>query len=487
MSRHVPPHRWADLDDGRLSARAAARADRHARECAACAAARERVRAARAELRAVAADEPPALRWDTIRAQVYWTLAQERRAGAPARRRLPMGAVAAGAVAVAAAAAIALRWPTREPPRPPARAHATAAPPAAGGARLPPAPDAAPDQPPAPPVRGVVTLAEGDVTAGGAPLAFDELVGAGARLATGTGRLVVQFDADSVIALGPRTVVDVVAFDAAQVRLRVAGQVDIEVSRRAPGQRFVVEAGVRRIEVRGTAFRVVHRAGRLRVACTHGRVAVVDGSAATEVPAGHVIDVLDDLAAAGAARPLADREVARLRRALDVPRIPHWRSAEAALVDTARVDVPDAAARVDGIAVAPAAAVRVPPGRHQVAVGRRARWLDVRAGERALARVEDAARERRSAARAAQVDRALRRERARLARCARPLVSHGIAGGSFVTVELGINRDGSQGYLNVIDGNVPRSVAECVRDVVDAIAFPAGRPARVVQRISLAP
>ena len=65
-------------------------------------------------------------------------------------------------------------------------------------------------------------------------------------------------------------------FDARAVELVLGerGRIDIEVSHRAAEQRFVVRAGPRTVEVRGTAFRVERDGARVAVACEHGRVAV---------------------------------------------------------------------------------------------------------------------------------------------------------------------------------------------------------------------
>src|SRR5690606_32534442 len=73
------------------------------------------------------------------------------------------------------------------------------------------------------------------------------------------------------------------------IELHVQGEVSVEVSHRAAGQRFVVVAGERVVEVRGTAFEVAHEDGHVEVRCRHGLVEVrdaADGGATVEIAAG---------------------------------------------------------------------------------------------------------------------------------------------------------------------------------------------------------
>jgi hypothetical protein len=50
---------------------------------------------------------------------------------------------------------------------------------------------------------------------------------------------------------------------------------------------------------------------------------------------------------------------------------------------------------------------------------------------------------------------------------------------------LSVGRDGTVGYLNITDTDLPAEIAECVRAVVVNVRFPSGPIAVVAQRISL--
>jgi len=159
--------------------------------------------------------------------------------------------------------------------------------------------------------------------------------------------------------------------------------------------------------------------------------------------------------------------------------LPAWEDARMALDNSARLDVeapPAVAVDVDGIRVGQGAlAVRLAPGRHHVErAGAKGMWVDVDAGSQALAALTKVPRVRRHSARTPQLEAELRKRERQLRRCARTLSVHGIAGGSFVTLEIGVNRDGSQGYLNIVDSNVPAATARCVRSIVDGITLPRG-------------
>jgi hypothetical protein len=471
MSRHVRAHRWADAEAGRLSADQLARAEAHARDCDACARGRERVRAAREAMASIATDEPEDVRWDEIGAQIYWTTSSERRtrgAGLRAWRPLALVGVTA-AVAAGIVGYLALRGDEAEP--------VALEMPGVAPEPAPVAPEAVPL--PAESVQGVVTVAQGEVTLDGKPLELDRAVGAGHILATGAhGRVFVQFDDDSVFALGANTTLELTAFDSRRVQLDVRGTIDVQLSHRSPEQRFAVGAGERDVVVRGTVFRVVHGGEALEVACTRGRVSVVQGDDSTDVRAGEQLSIIDALSRSAAAKPIPERELAQLTRALEMPVLPVWAGARDALDTTARLDIeaPVASAVVvDGIGVGwGSLAMRVAPGRHHVeGAGNLGEWIEVGAGSTAVATLVRNKKHRKSI-RGPQLERELRKRRRRLAQCAKSLAVHGIVEGSFVTLEIGVNKDGSQGLLNIVDSNVPAATARCVRDVVDGIELPRG-------------
>src|SRR5690606_35296003 len=95
----------------------------------------------------------------------------------------------------------------------------------------------------------------------------------------------------SGFALGPRSMVELRRFDERAIELVVDGTIDIDVAPRAPGQVFLVHAGDRTIEVRGTHFRVAHTGEATRVACRHGLVAVRDAHGEVEVGAARRLEL----------------------------------------------------------------------------------------------------------------------------------------------------------------------------------------------------
>src|SRR4029079_10793173 len=87
---------------------------------------------------------------------------------------------------------------------------------------------------------------------------FARPLGKGSRIATADGRVDIQFGDKSAFALGARSTIELRRFDAQVIELAVDGTVDISVAPRVDGQRFVVDAGDHKVEVRGTQFRVSH-------------------------------------------------------------------------------------------------------------------------------------------------------------------------------------------------------------------------------------
>ncbi|MBA3458578.1 MAG: hypothetical protein H0T46_01345, partial [Deltaproteobacteria bacterium] len=103
MSRHVKPHRWADLLAGRVEGTERAAMEAHAKTCARCESARVRVGRASDSFLSIREQPAPELPWDSVRARVHWAVSKERREkqGDPAKPRVPMLAWAAMVVIAA--------------------------------------------------------------------------------------------------------------------------------------------------------------------------------------------------------------------------------------------------------------------------------------------------------------------------------------------------------------------------------------------------
>lgn len=515
---HVAPERWADAAAERVHARQLARMHAHAETCERCRLARSRVMAARTAMIAMAHAPAPELSWDSIRAKIRWELSPAGNTAElrtlelahPRKRRWAWVGIAAASVAVASVAAhfawrgagaeqeassgsrtasIAAVTPSTsaEKPRDPEAPFDPAA--IASPAVLSADPAAS-----AQPLIGLVTRARGAVQIDGdATRLFERTVGAGAVLASGAGWLDVQLGEGSALSLGPRSSLRVERLDTARIELSIDGVVDLEVAPRAPGQRFIVRAGAQTVEVHGTQFRVEHRADQTRVSCRHGLVTVSEGTRAREVGAGKMVAVHTGQPMPAAAALDVD---AQLELAMATPyRVP-WDDAASVRTTTASlalISTDERKLRLDGIELgAGSIEVRVGRGRHLVETSqdggafRRAGWAVVGAkapavrfeiGSEEATRTSGAAYQRLCELRARLV-------RGRLARCVRSLAKQGVSG-TFVRVELAVERDGAIGYLNILDTDLPVGLAECVRSVVAEVRFIAGPAATVVERIEL--
>ncbi|HUQ03252.1 MAG TPA: FecR domain-containing protein [Kofleriaceae bacterium] len=508
MSRHVAPHRLADLAAGRLEGRDAARVRVHLDGCEACRGAWDRVRASRGSFAEIAGAPPPELKWDRMRAQVYWSMGSGSfPAVAPPRARWPWLAVP---LVAATAAALAVWAPWQSSGRSPSPVPGSLAAPAkhdttGGGAQIAPAPipvELAPT-----PLLAVITLIEGDASLvrgpGAAELADADAIGAtaiaaGARLSTAEGRVAVQLGAASVATLGNRSSLALGRLDEAGIELVVDGQVDIEVAKRAPDQRFTVLAGGRVVEVRGTAFRVVHRDGEVAVSCEHGRVAVSSGDTTVEVGAGQELALADaDPLLGRAPRPLGDADLAALK-ASRVESLPGWTDPTTVLRTTrpfAVVAPRSRAVRVDGEIVGSGAIwMRVAPGRHEVAAetapGRFSpdRWVTV---DEAVAKPLLLAEGKKDptagtssgrSARKTELERAI--DRSRIRACVRKIESQGLLADTFVELEIGVDANGAMRFLNIGSTDLPPGAASCIRDTVSASRLGTGAAATWRHRIN---
>ncbi len=500
--RHVRPHEWADVERGAVDASRRARMEAHADGCDRCARGRDRVRQTREAFARIRVASPPALNWEHIGARIYWVTSSERRTGqrsVPARWRPRAWMMAAGGLGLAASIGVAYLLFNSGPAgevTPRVASVQPAAPEASHtlSVELVPAPATAP-------LRGVVTFAKGAVTRGGDALDFASIIGPGDHLATGAdGTLTVQVGAATGFTLGPRSSIELTSFDDRHVAIVLDGQVTVEVEHRADDQRFEVIAGDAVVSVRGTIFRVENRDGELDVSCARGVVAVQRGGGEHEVTAGQALSLAagDQLAGrpptdlAAAARELLERDVA-------VRLLPAWTDVNGALATSAtlRLAAPEEQpVEVDGEVVGQGSfRARVMSGRHHVESGKgRGSWVRLRPGADEVAEVTPgtAAQQPPSArqlareaerARRGQLDRALGHgQRARP--CLRQLEKQGLLEGSFVVLDLGVNRDGSLGYLNVAQTNLPAQAAACVRTVVNAARLPDGPAAELRYRIA---
>jgi FecR protein len=500
---HVAPERWADACAERVPARQLDRMNAHAASCERCRLARTRVMAARAAMTSIAEAPAPELPWDSIRAKLRWELSP---AGDTARlrlhelahhrkRRWVWGGLAVASVACASIAAhLSLRAIGARDgsgsAKAPSSGSRTAAPQLAHQVPLAhPAAELA-----AQPLIGLVTRARGAVQIDGESThLFERTVGAGAVLASGAGWLDVQLGEGSALALGPRSSLRVERLDTARIELSIDGVVDLEVAPRAAGQRFLVRAGAQTVEVHGTQFRVEHRADQTKVSCRHGLVTVSEGARSRQVGAGEMVAVHTGQPMPP---PVALDAQGQLELAEATPyRVP-WDDASSVRTTTARLELVDADGRklrLDGIELgAGSTEVRVARGRHLVETSqdggafRRAGWAVV--GAKAPVVRFEVGSEEASLTPGASYQR-LRELRAglvpsRLSRCVRSLAKQGVSG-TFVRVELAVEHDGAIGYLNILDTDLPASLAECVRSVVSEVRFVAGPAATVVERIEL--
>ena len=491
MSRHVAPHLWADAFAGRLDSDTRAELDRHADECPRCAKARATVRRASDTFPSIRTQAAPELGWDSVRARVHWSVSTAKHSRVSMRRfpRLPKLGLAVGAAAlVAGGVTVYIATASRS-----AHDARVGAPVAHATTPLVKHPAA---------LTALVSRLAGDVMIDGirpssATAAFEHPLAAGTVLATGNGRIDVQFGEASAFALGPRSTLEVKKLDAETIELAVEGVVDVDVAPRAKGQRFFIVAGDQTVEVRGTRFSVTHDPHGTRVACQHGLVAISDAHhpGAVEVGAARkafvaVDQPLSDVHAA----PLTVDELGQLAKATPWT-TPGWNpdlashSAPLEITTPGKRDV-----RVDGIELGEAPLqMRVMPGRHTIetadAAGRfrRAGWVDVNAAHaakfEALPVVDEPVATPSSSIlrRMKQFSAGIDHERLRA--CTRRLAKSGLT--DTIQIEISVDAFGAVNVLNVIDTDLPADTASCVHDVLSDVRFSAGPAATWRDKISL--
>jgi hypothetical protein len=468
--------------------------DHHAATCKRCDRVRVRVQRASDTFPVIRQQATPELGWDGVRARIHWAVSKaKRQAGdashppVPRRRLLPILA----ATAAVAAGGLGAYWMTRAPRGKPVAALAAHAP------EVAPAPAA---------LTALVSRLAGEVMIDGArpadaAVAFGKQLGAGTVIATGEGRVDVQFGEASAFALGPRSTLELRAFDADTITLVVDGSVDLEVAPRAKHQRFLVVAGDRTIEVRGTRFAVKHDAAGTLVSCQHGLVAVRD-------PAAHEVQVgtaRKAFVAAGhgtadaQAVPLTADELTVLATATPWA-TPGWNAALAAHSAPLEIAtaVPHRAVRVDGLELGAAPfAMRVMPGRHTIEAAdpsgrfRRAGWVDVAAAQVShfeAPPVEESPSHVGTASTTAITGRkhelAAGIDRARLHQCTRRLAKSGLTD-TFVQIEITVDAAGTVNVLNIVDTDLPADTAACVHDTLSDVHFSAGTAVTWRQKLTL--
>jgi hypothetical protein len=482
--KHVAPHRWADAIAGKLSPRDAGAIATHADACEKCARARDRIKAAHAAFADIRATPAPEVKWDRVRAQVYWETSSQlrlERIKQPARRAsfaVPIASL--GAIAALVAAVASGSVPRGRRAQPDAYPGPIAA---AGDSRE----------------VGVLTLVRGDATVDGksAVDAFAHPLRAASEIRTGSGEVSVQFGDGSAFAVGPRSVLRLREFDRKAISLEIDGRLDVDVAPRAPGQRFVVIAGSRTVEVRGTGFRVERLGDAVTVACRHGRVAVKDGGGEVEVGAGEAVDVptgstIDTVAI----RDLASSELAELAAA-EPHRLAVWAERDAMTELTAALTVmapAERGVRVDGAEVGNGPlTVRVVSGRHLVetlveGAWVSAGWVDVHDDPIQIATAQAEPKKvdppkPEPAVNGSKIRRKqLRKQLDAVRGCARALHKSGIED-AFIVIELSIDARGAVRFANVVDTDLSDGTAKCVRDTVARMKFPAGPAATWRERI----
>lgn len=482
MSAHVAPHRWADAYAGRLDESERTEMEGHAATCRTCAQARERVMRASDTFLAIRNLAAPEVPWDSVRARVHWSVSTERRA--KVRPRPSLGWLAFGVTAAAAiVTTVVADPPITQTARAPASASApTSIVPAAAPAAL----------------AGLVNRVTGEVMLDGIRQTdlFTHRLAAGTVIATGDGQLDVQFGDASAFGLGPRSSLELRRFDAEAVELVVRGTIDVKVAPRTTGQRFLVIAGDRTIEVRGTQFRVRHEGNTTSVACRHGLVAVRDQHGQLEVGAARHVDIAADRQVAEThVVPLSIDEVSVLVAATPIT-LPVW-DVDALVQGSAPLEIATSGhreIRVDGVELGAAPMrVRVMPGRHTVEAAdsagryRRAGWIDVGAQNPGsqparLTVLPEPPPTRGIDERRRQLRGGI--DKVRLGNCVRSIAKAGLAG-TYVQIEISVDESGAVGFLNVIDTDLGSTTAGCVRDVLADFRFGTGAAATFRERVEL--
>ncbi len=498
MSKHVEPHRWADLLRGDVSSTESAAMERHATTCTRCDKARVRIQRASDTFPVLRERAAPELGWDGVRARIHWSVSKAKRESgehAPIKPRSWWPVLATAAAAAGSIGVYGYMHASTPTAAPLVVAHAPAAKVAARHAA---------------PLTALVSRLAGDVMIDGVRAAdpstlFAKPLGVGTVLATGEGRVDVQFGEASAFGLGPRSTLEFRAFDAETIELVVEGAVDLEVAPRAHDQRFLITAGDRTIEVRGTRFTVKHDAAGTLVSCQHGLVAVREAAVAGELEVATARKAFVPAHATEQPRavPLTAEELTALATATPWS-TPGWNPDLALHSAPLELTAPVGAAprdmrdiRVDGIELGVAPFVmRVMPGRHTVEATdstgrfRRAGWVDVAApgpGSHTAhfdAPLEEPPASSTNAVAARKKQLAAGIDHARLQQCTRRLAKSGLTD-TFVQIEITVDGAGAVNVLNIIDTDLPSDTAACVHDALADVHFATGQAASWREKLTL--
>lgn len=496
--KHIKSHRLADLASGNWLGKTADRARTHIENCSQCAGALKRVGATQGAMADIASSDSPELNWDHIATRIYWSTSSERRAS---ERGLPtsswgikrsvglacaLSACALGGFwlitgdkdssSASLAAVLTVDVSTEEAKSTPVSMK-TAPAPIESGALL----------------RGVVTFAGEGIAKNAKALDFDKAVVVGDNFVSGDSALVVQFGLHNAFRLAPQSELWLRSFDEKSVVLEVAGLVDIDIAKRLPGQEFVVRAGEQSVVVHGTAFRVDMRDSKLDVSCTRGKVVVTDGLENVSVPAGQqfAVSAGEWQSAALRSLPIAEEDLEDLDAAMAMPLLPTWDPGNARQIATSSVlrvgGTPGQEVALDGIVLGSGSFwVRTNSGRHQLARVaddgslEQGEWIETAPGDRraakakvAKAKTGKAAKHRLRKLRKTELSHAIA-AKGKAERCLAPLAKQGLMAGSYVELEVGVNADGSQRYLNLTGSNLSPAVQRCVRSAVASLRLKRG-------------
>ncbi len=471
---HLSPVQLADLCKGDLAQAQLGRAWEHLGGCEQCTRAHARVKGGLVAMSEIAKQEAPELAWDHISARIYWSTSSDQRAKErrPSRQSRPWRLALAGVAGVGLIAGLLLWQQGRAEPTQVASVPIVTN----------PSPEPVLAAPAPTPLQGLVVLAEG-VPEG---IALNEPVVAGSEFSTNEGRLVIQFGDHSAFRVAPHSTLAIERLDSERIALRIEGRVDVDITRRLPDQEFVVLAGRHEVQVRGTAFRVDYATGDLDVQCIRGKVVVSDGARGVDVSAGQRFATLRAL-------PIDSEKLAALDKAMRMPMLQTWQAPAKLIEATALLELQsgDLPIAIDGTYIADGSfTLRTTPGSHEVAIVDRdggiprGQSIATSAGHRALKRiVSNKAASKDRSARKREL-RAAIEESSRAERCLAPLAKQRMLEGSYLTLEVGINPDGSQSFLNLQGSNLSSAIQSCLRDAVDAEQLGAGPAASFRIRLS---
>ena len=185
------------------------------------------------------------------------------------------------------------------------------------------------------------------------------------------------------------------------------------------------------------------------------------------------------------ALPIDPDALKALEVAMQMPMLPVWTDAHRIAESTALLELDsgsDLGIAVDGAFVAGGAfTLRTTIGEHEVALVdsdgglTQSRRVDGALGEPTQAHLQPpskplvAGRE----VRKRQLTAALAAS-PRPALCLAQLAKQGLLEGAYLELDVGLNEDGTQNHLNLLDSNLSPAIQACLRDAVDAERLPPG-------------